>query len=57
MPTAIWRGSARILTIRRGGADTQRTCCRAEAETGQASKVLDGDLDPFMEAALLQKVV
>ncbi|HEX7926798.1 MAG TPA: peptide chain release factor 2 [bacterium] len=30
---------------------------RTEHETGQAQKVLDGDLDPFMEAALLQKVV
>jgi peptide chain release factor 2 len=30
---------------------------RTDHETGQANKVLDGDLDPFMEAALLQKVV
>jgi peptide chain release factor 2 len=30
---------------------------RTDHETGQAQKVLDGDLDPFMEAALLKKVV
>jgi peptide chain release factor 2 len=30
---------------------------RTDHETGQAGKVLDGDLDPFIEAALLQKVV